>query len=247
MTKSITRMGMLASVGAFFCATTAQAAIIDFQNENTWTNGTYTTLSGTVDGVDFDLIGTTTDPDAGAIRYCVDTKGVGVSDIEDDCVHDELDFDNAGDSFYETLTFEFDQSVTVGGILLEDYEDGNEATRALFEYGTGNSGSSALGSFIITGPADDEVSDAFDIFDLTKAGRIEGQSIDWLRIVMQPDDGLPDGGDSNFYVGGFGVDDSDGTGIDGISASAVPVPAAVWLFGSALGMLGWARRRKSSV
>jgi len=28
---------------------------------------------------------------------------------------------------------------------------------------------------------------------------------------------------------------------DGISV--VPVPAAVWLFGSALGMLGWMRRR----
>ncbi len=35
MTKTITRMGMLASVGALFCATAAQAAIIDFQSENT--------------------------------------------------------------------------------------------------------------------------------------------------------------------------------------------------------------------
>ncbi len=30
---------------------------------------------------------------------------------------------------------------------------------------------------------------------------------------------------------------------DNVSMSAVPVPAAVWLFGSALGMLGFARRR----
>jgi len=29
--------------------------------------------------------------------------------------------------------------------------------------------------------------------------------------------------------------------------SVVPVPAAVWLFGSALGMLGWMRRRSSAV
>lgn len=30
---------------------------------------------------------------------------------------------------------------------------------------------------------------------------------------------------------------------DNVSMSAVPVPAALWLFGSALGMLGWTRRR----
>jgi hypothetical protein len=33
--------------------------------------------------------------------------------------------------------------------------------------------------------------------------------------------------------------------ITGGSVSAVPVPAAVWLFGSALGGLGWMRRRKT--
>jgi len=33
--------------------------------------------------------------------------------------------------------------------------------------------------------------------------------------------------------------------IDNITYSVVPVPAAVWLFGSALGLLGWVRRKAS--
>ncbi len=41
-----------------------------------------------------------------------------------------------------------------------------------------------------------------------------------------------------FALGGFGM--IDGTAF---TISAVPVPAAVWLFGSALGLLGWIRRK----
>jgi len=48
---------------------------------------------------------------------------------------------------------------------------------------------------------------------------------------------------------GLGLIDFDATGIDAgmalvvADANLVPVPAAVWLFGSALGLLGWVRRR----
>lgn len=55
-----------------------------------------------------------------------------------------------------------------------------------------------------------------------------------------------------FYVVGTGLDslkfkatgieDTLGGNIDNVALSSVPVPAAVWLFGSALGFLGFSRR-----
>jgi hypothetical protein len=45
--------------------------------------------------------------------------------------------------------------------------------------------------------------------------------------------------------GEIGVPGEDGECSDWISTSPVPVPAAAWLFGSALGLLGWMRRRSA--
>lgn len=46
---------------------------------------------------------------------------------------------------------------------------------------------------------------------------------------------------STVYAPGVTVD--SGTELTLAAAAVVPVPAAVWLFGSALGILGWVRRR----
>ncbi|PPD55363.1 MAG: hypothetical protein CTY10_07030 [Methylotenera sp.] len=40
-----------------------------------------------------------------------------------------------------------------------------------------------------------------------------------------------------------GISDSLGGNLDNVQLNAVPVPAAAWLFGSALGLFGFARRR----
>ncbi|MGI9292093.1 MAG: VPLPA-CTERM sorting domain-containing protein [Gammaproteobacteria bacterium] len=65
--------------------------------------------------------------------------------------------------------------------------------------------------------------DASGIGDLSVIGKSS-----YLRFNAQP------GASDNYYITAANV-------------SAIPVPAAVWLFGSALGALGWMRRRKTEV
>jgi len=55
-----------------------------------------------------------------------------------------------------------------------------------------------------------------------------------------------DGTTLNIFREGYTVDGASGTDYLNtftLSSSVVPVPAAVWLFGSALGLLGWGRRK----
>lgn len=50
-------------------------------------------------------------------------------------------------------------------------------------------------------------------------------------------------GEYNFYIGFTSNNLPAFSGAVGIDVNVVPVPAAVWLFGSAMGLLGWVRRR----
>jgi hypothetical protein len=55
---------------------------------------------------------------------------------------------------------------------------------------------------------------------------------------------ITDTGANIAYVIAEGVS-PDAVGFDNLVANTVPIPAAVWLFGSGLGLLGWFKRRKT--
>ncbi len=54
-------------------------------------------------------------------------------------------------------------------------------------------------------------------------------------------------GEYNFYIGFTANNLPAFSGAVGIDVNVVPVPAAVWLFGSGIGLLGWLRRRSLHV
>lgn len=77
----------------------------------------------------------------------------------------------------------------------------------------------------------------FDVFYDSNVDAISGQS-----LTLSPDllGNFVGHGSAAGALGSF----SPGTLVDGSAfAAPVPIPAAVWLFGSALGLLGWMRRK----
>jgi hypothetical protein len=83
------------------------------------------------------------------------------------------------------------------------------------------------------------------LFDLTNfgVGSLFNDALSWNGVAVTGDIIIRG-------IGGFGSLDQ----LSGIQpfagtlsvSTAVPVPAAVWLFGSGLGLLGWIRRRKTA-
>jgi len=133
-------------------------------------------------------------------------------------------------------------SLGVGGVLTVEFTDNRltgsgDATDDLFIYEIGPdiedtfveismNGSTWMPVGLVTGSTKGVDIDAFG-FGPT----------DLFRFVRLTDD--PEEGDLDGETVGADID-----AIAAISTVAIPIPTAVWLFGSALGMLGWFRRRR---
>jgi hypothetical protein len=76
--------------------------------------------------------------------------------------------------------------------------------------------------------------------------RDAGGNLLFTETRSDPSDTIPAVVGGNRYGWFTNVDIVGGIEVDATSLSVVPVPASVWLFGSALGLLGGIRRRLSS-
>jgi hypothetical protein len=105
--------------------------------------------------------------------------------------------------------------------------DGESFSLNSMDFGALDSGSGSFGVYGYSG----EYLDGADVSTTLAFGSdwsaysfgVEWKNLDYVLI--------------NYY--------GDNLAIDNISASVVPVPAAVWLFGSALAGLGWMRRKQT--
>jgi len=151
-------------------------------------------------------------------------------------------FDNQGSTFgapqtFDFTVFEFSEPVTVSQIIVDDVSNfgraiwagGNDAAPDLTQNFLG-----AFAGFEFRNSVDD----ATDGFFTHSFSPLVG--IQYLAIGAPPN--ATEVGDLGPLTGRPGGQQFY---IEGLNVSVVPVPAAAWLFASALGMLGWMRRKST--
>jgi len=135
-------------------------------------------------------------------------------------------------SAFHFAVFSFDQPVDVPGVTVDDVTNQERdiwmATGTTLPDFNGGFLSGLAGFDIVNSP--DDLGDGLYTHNLAAVG------ISHLFVGAPPEFGLGllTAGDSHFFIDSFDA-----------SPSPVPIPATVYLFGSALGLLGWMRRKKT--
>lgn len=97
---------------------------------------------------------------------------------------------------------------------------------------TGTTAPNFAGGFLSGLAGFDILNSADDFGDGPFTHNLGATGISYLLVGAPPEASLGSltAGSSQFYI-------------DSFDATVVPIPPAVWLFGSALGLLGWMKRR----
>jgi len=131
-------------------------------------------------------------------------------------------------SAFHFALFSFDQPVDIPGVTVDDVSN---FERDIW-MATGVAAPDFTGGFLSGISGFDIVNSSDDLGDGPFTHNLAATGISYLFVGAPPEAGLGSltPGSSQFFI-------------DSFEATPVPVPAAVWLFGSALGWLGWMRRR----
>jgi hypothetical protein len=196
---------------------------IGVEGETTFSNGSGVTITGLpTPGMTFNARNSSSDPnllrEPCTLGYACDGDGIGIGD-------DEISWSNSG-GFSELLTVEFDTAQTITEIsFLDLFDEGTGRESAYWRFNAGSEVGNALQT--LEAPLANLSWPATNGFAATSGLSVGGvTSITFLVSCPQ---------------GNCAANDYSLAGIN-----AVPIPAAAWLFGSALiGLVGVKRRQRS--
>ena len=147
------------------------------------------------------------------------------------------------DSISGTITFD-DLAITANGFV-----DELDILSFSFTFGTFSTDSSSSASFSFDGTLDG-TANSFSAFSFVTSEVLNSGSGDTFFVLNNdsffPDQGRIGSGKCNGSCSPstvFTFSEAQLSTVSALTAIAVPIPAAIWLFGSGLGLLGWVRKR----